>query len=63
MCMGTPYGMLLTQEPMSPPMYGDYTMWTSVGDHTNLVYHFVSAFNAVLASIPFSVLDFDTTPT
>ncbi len=64
-CMGTPYGMLLEQppppatgDPLPPPTYGDYTMWTSVRDHTNLKYYWVGAFSGVLNSVAFSEIDF-----
>jgi len=64
-CMGTPYGMLLEQpsppatgDPAPPPTYGDYTMWTSVRDHTNLKYYWVGAFSGVLNSVSFSEIDF-----
>jgi choloylglycine hydrolase len=61
-CMGTPYGVLLEQEPMSPPTYGDYTMWTSVRDHTNLNYYFVNAFSAVLSAVDLGAIDFASMP-
>ena len=64
-CMGTPYGMLLenlenspkntgrpaTMPPTYTPTYGDYTMWTSVRDHTNRKYYFMSAFSGILTMI------------
>jgi hypothetical protein len=75
-CMGTPYGMLLetvknspatmgTPETMPPSYttpYGDYTMWTSVRDHTNLKYYFMSAFSGILTMIDLNSLNFATTP-
>lgn len=56
MCMGTPYGMLLQAPPAgapegTPPTLGDFTMWTSVRDHTNLAYYVVGAFSGVLVKI------------
>ena len=33
-------------------------MWTSVRDHTNLAYYFVSAFSAILAKIDLDAIDF-----
>lgn len=60
-CMGTPYGMLLDQPAGTPPppvTYGDYTMWTSVRDHTNLRYYWVGAFSGVLNAVTFSEIDF-----
>lgn len=58
-CMGTPYGMLLEPVPKSTDpayttTYGDYTIWTSVRDHTNLKYYAVSAFSAILTRIGLS---------
>ncbi|MFP2910726.1 linear amide C-N hydrolase [Pyxidicoccus sp. 3LFB2] len=75
-CMGTPYGMLLetvknspsttgtpdTMPPSYTTTYGDYTMWTSVRDHTNLKYYFMSAFSGVLTMIDLNSLNFATTP-
>ncbi|CAM3483793.1 linear amide C-N hydrolase [Corallococcus sp. ZKHCc1 1396] len=75
-CMGTPYGMLLetvknspsttgtpdTMPSSSTTTYGDYTMWTSVRDHTNLKYYFMSAFSGILTMIDLNSLDFATTP-
>ncbi|MDC0743585.1 linear amide C-N hydrolase [Polyangium mundeleinium] len=75
-CMGTPYGMLLetvqnslattgipaTTPPSSTTTYGDYTLWTSVRDHTNCKYYFMSAFSGILTMIDLSLLNFDTTP-
>ena len=76
LCMGTPYGMLLekvenspatTGTPVtSPPThtntYGDYTMWTSVRDHTNGRYYFSSAFSGLLTMVDLGEIDFTTTP-
>lgn len=75
-CMGTPYGMLLqtvenslantgipaTTPPSYTTTYGDYTMWTSVRDHTNRKYYFMSAFSGILTMIDLSLLTFATTP-
>ncbi|WPB80146.1 linear amide C-N hydrolase [Archangium violaceum] len=75
-CMGTPYGMLLqtvqnspattgtpdTMPSSSTTTYGDYTMWTSVRDHTNRKYYFMSAFSGILTMIDLSALNFATTP-
>jgi penicillin V acylase-like amidase (Ntn superfamily) len=74
-CMGTPYGMLVeevtnspettgtpaTTPPTSTTAYGDYTMWTSVRDHTNLKYYFCSAFSGLLNRIDLTAIDFATT--
>lgn len=76
LCMGTPYGMLLGQTENGPattgtpatqpstytPSYGDYTMWTSVRDHTNGKYYFSSAFSGLLTKIDLTEIDFATTP-
>jgi penicillin V acylase-like amidase (Ntn superfamily) len=75
LCMGTPYGMLLQMtenppattratDPKLPtftPSYGDYTMWTTVRDHTNLKYYFNSAFSGLLTKIDLTEIDFATT--
>lgn len=64
-CMGTPYGMLLetVKNPLATTTtYGDYTMWTSVRDHTNRKYYFMSAFSGILTMIDLDALNFDTTP-
>jgi penicillin V acylase-like amidase (Ntn superfamily) len=75
-CMGTPYGMLLenvenspattgtpaTTPPSYTTTYGDYTMWTSVRDHTNRKYYFMSAFSGILTMIDLNSLNFATTP-
>ncbi|QRN93456.1 linear amide C-N hydrolase [Archangium violaceum] len=75
-CMGTPYGMLLqtvenspsttgtpaTTPPSYTTTYGDYTMWTSVRDHTHRKYYFMSAFSGLLTMIDLSSLNFATTP-
>jgi choloylglycine hydrolase len=54
-CEGTPYGMLLEEVEANPgTTYGDYTQWTSVRDHTNLNYYFVSAFSGILTRIGLS---------
>ena len=76
LCMGTPYGMMLqtvknspattgtpdTQPSTSTTTYGDYTMWTSVRDHTHRKYYFMSAFSGILTMIDLNALDFATTP-
>ncbi|HEX3873760.1 MAG TPA: linear amide C-N hydrolase [Solirubrobacteraceae bacterium] len=75
-CMGTPYGMLLEAAPKStsdqagatpaakdPPTVGDYTMWTSVRDHSNLAYYFMSAFSGILTKVDLTEIDFDSAPT
>lgn len=76
LCMGTPYGMLLGETENSPgttgtpattpptytPSYGDYTMWTTVRDHTNGKYYFNSAFSGLLTKIDLTEIDFATTP-
>jgi choloylglycine hydrolase len=59
-CMGTPYGMLL--QAGTPPTYGDYTMWTSVRDHTNRNYYFVGAFSAILSCVDLEAIDFASMP-
>lgn len=75
LCMGTPYGMLLQMKkdatattgatdpklPTFTPTYGDYTMWTTVRDHTNLKYYFNSAFSGLLTLIDLTQIDFATT--
>ncbi|MFY0566033.1 linear amide C-N hydrolase [Archangium lansingense] len=75
-CMGTPYGMLLqtkvnsqsttgtpaTTPPSYTTTYGDYTMWTSVRDHTHRKYYFMSAFSGLLTMIDLNSLNFATTP-
>lgn len=75
LCMGTPYAMLVEEVENSPATtgtpattpptyttaYGDYTMWTSVRDHTNLSYYFSSAFSGLLTRIDLTQLDFTTT--
>jgi choloylglycine hydrolase len=75
LCMGTPYGMLLgtkvngpattgtpaTEPATSTPSYGDYTMWSTVRDHTNLKYYFNSAFSGLLTKIDLTEIDFTTT--
>jgi choloylglycine hydrolase len=73
-CMGTPYGMLLDKvespptgpgtpvtEPTHMTTYGDYTMWTTVRDHTNLKYYFSSVFSGLLTKIDLAEIDFTTT--
>jgi choloylglycine hydrolase len=72
LCMGTPYGMLLQMKDIPPvapaklptvtPTYGDYTMWTTVRDHTNGKYYFNSAFSGLLTLIDLTEIDFATTP-
>lgn len=76
LCMGTPYGMLLkevenslkatgipaTNPPTYTPTYDDYTMWTTVRDHTNRKYYFIPALSGVLSMIDLSSLNFTTTP-
>ncbi|HEY1537850.1 MAG TPA: linear amide C-N hydrolase [Solirubrobacteraceae bacterium] len=58
-CMGTPYGMLLERrEDHLGPKVGDYTMWTGVRDHTNVVYYFMSAFSGILTKIALADVDF-----
>jgi penicillin V acylase-like amidase (Ntn superfamily) len=69
-CMGTPYGMLLEAAPESTsgqattpaPTVGDYTMWTSVRDHSNLAYYFMSAFSGILTKVDLTAIDFDSAP-
>jgi len=75
-CMGTPYGMLLVKVENSPettgtpatdpptytPGYGDYTMWTTVRDHTNRKYYFNPAFSGLLTQVDLTRIDFATTP-
>jgi choloylglycine hydrolase len=62
-CMGTPYGMLLQPGGHhEPPTIGDYTMWTSVRDHTNRNYYFVSAFSGILTKVDLDEIDFDAAP-
>ncbi|HEX8831665.1 MAG TPA: hypothetical protein VF705_10885, partial [Longimicrobium sp.] len=62
LCMGTPYGMLLAKVKDSPiSTYGDYTMWTSVRDHTNRKYYFASAFSGLLTKIDLTEIDFAAT--
>jgi choloylglycine hydrolase len=71
MCMGTPYGMLI--EKVAPSTrdqptesadftFSDFTMWTSVRDHVNANYYFISAFSGVLARVDLSAIDFSTAP-
>lgn len=61
--MGTPYGMLLQKGTgdESKKIYGDYTMWTCVRDHSNLKYYLLSAFSAALSLIDLSTIDFTST--
>jgi penicillin V acylase-like amidase (Ntn superfamily) len=73
-CMGTPYGMLVVETEDSPATtgtpatkpptyttsYGDYTMWTTVRDHTNRKYYFSSAFSGLLTKIDLAEIDFTT---
>ena len=72
LCMGTPYGMLLQRKEIPPvapatlptvaTTYGDYTMWTTVRDHTNVKYYFNSAYSGPLTRIDLTEIDFATTP-
>lgn len=73
LCMGTPYGMMLQRVKNSPDntgtpeigstlTYGDYTMWTSVRDHTNRKYYFMSALSGILTLIDLNTINFTTTP-
>lgn len=65
LCMGTPYGMLVERvkpELPAPLTYSDFTMWTSVRDHTNANYYFMSAFSGILTKIDLSSIDFTTAP-
>jgi choloylglycine hydrolase len=74
LCMGTPYAMLVvdvengpatTGTPASDPPtytcgYGDYTMWSTVRDHTNVKYYFSSVFSGLLTHIDLNQIDFTT---
>lgn len=63
-CMGTPYGMLVErrEEPAQGLTYSDFTMWTSVRDHTNKAYYFVGAFSGLLTKIDLTAIDFGAAP-
>ena len=65
--MGTPYGMLLDYQEIvpvtTPPTYsatdltfGDWTMWTSARDHTNIAYYFMSGLSGILTKIDVGAL-------
>ncbi len=65
LCMGTPYGMLIEVADGDDPTsytYSDFTMWTTVRDHTNLNYYFMPAFSGVLTKIDLGAIHFDTAP-
>jgi hypothetical protein len=38
-------------------------MWTSVRDHSNLAYYFMSAFSGILTKVDLTEIDFDSAPT
>lgn len=58
----TPYGTALTAPatPSSPPQVGDWTMWSVVRDHTNLVYYFTTAFNGIMRAVDLNTVNFGT---
>jgi choloylglycine hydrolase len=63
LCMGTPYGMLVEKSTASSSLtYSDFTMWTSVRDHTNVNYYFMSAFSGVLTKIDLGAIEFSSAP-
>lgn len=70
-CMGTPYGMLLQEaanpdESPEPPAsittYGDFTMWSTVRDHTNRKYYVMPAFSGVLTEFDLNKIAFGDPP-
>lgn len=57
MIQSTPYGTALVKTDAGPAV-GDWTMWSVVRDHTNLVFYFTTAFNGILRAIDLTKLNF-----
>lgn len=58
MAMQTPYGTMLAPAATTGgyPTVADWTMWSVVRDHTNLVYYYTTAFNGILRSVSLGAL-------